>query len=568
MSVDPLRIQFPDLPRSELERAIEELVEKAGHVLATQGRLRHLLSASRAIAEDLDLSLVLRRIAQAAVDLVGATYGALAVLGPDGELEEFVPVGLDVTSVESIGHLPQNHGLLGALRAEHGPVRLEHLSTDPRFSGFPPHHPPMESFVGVPIRVRGEAYGNLYVTDRMAGGSFTTEDEELLMSLASSAGIAIDNARLFGETQRRQRWAIASAEVSATLLDENVQEPLLLISDVVARLTSAATVLVLRQTAANALVVEAAWGERAAVYAGRVVPREATASGRVIDSGTPVLAHGLNLTVWNDEDLARGPAMVLPLSGARGPYGVLAVIRPAAARRFEESDLDMAGDFASHASVALELRDARRARERITLLEDRSRIARDLHDNVIQRLFAAGLSLHSLDLESMPPQVGGRVQSVNGMLDEAITEIRKSVFALSTDESGATARHRLLDVVGEAAGAFPVPPRIVFEGSVDEWAPPALVDDLEAVVREGLSNAARHAQASDVAVSVCADAKEVLVTVSDDGQGPGESDRASGTANLQARARGWGGASILRHGSDRGAVLEWRVPTPPRKAAS
>lgn len=568
MSIDPTRIQFPDLPRSELERAIEELVEKAGHVLATQGRLRHLLAASRAIAEDLDLSLVLMRIAQSAVDLVGAKYGALAVIGPNGELEEFVPVGIDQVTAERVGALPANHGLLGALGTAARPIRLEHLTRDPRFSGFPPHHPPMDSFLGVPIRVRGEAFGNLYVTDRVAGGGFLAEDEELLLSLASSAGIAIDNARLFGETQRRQGWAMASAEVSAALLDEDVHDPLLLVADAVAGLTDAATVIVIRQTAADALVVEAVWGDRAELLQGRVFPREGTHSGRVIATGAPLLADGLNIQVTGDEDLFTGPTMVLPLSGVRGPYGALVVVRPSRSRRFDESDLDMATDFAAHASVSLELRDARRARERIALLEDRSRIARDLHDNVIQRLFAAGLSLHSLDVDAMPAPLARRVHAVNGMLDEAITEIRKSVFALSTDETGATARHRLLDVVGEAAGAFPVPPRIVFEGSVDDWAPPALVDDLEAVLREALSNAARHAAASDVAVSVSADAKEVRVIVADDGRGPGDSSRASGTANLQARARGWGGASVLRPGEKRGAVLEWRVPTPPRKAAS
>lgn len=567
MSVDP-PIQFPELPRSELERAITDLVDKARLVLATQGRLRSLLAATRSIGEGLDLSVVLRRIVTAAVELVGGRYGALGVIGPGGELEEFIHVGLNSAVADEIGHLPRGRGLLGALISDPHPIRLENIRSDPRAAGFPAHHPPMDSFVGVPIRVRGEIFGTLYVTDRN-GGPFTAEDEELLTSLAASAGIAIDNARLFGETQRRQRWAVASAEVSAGLLNEDGADPLALVAEAVAGLTDAAVVLLIRHTAGNALVVEHAWGADADVFAGRVIPHEGSVTGAVIGSGNPVLSPGLPLPYTGDRDLFTGPAMVVPLSGSRGPYGALAIVRGMGAPHFQEPDLDMATDFAAHASVALELRDARRARERIALLEDRSRIARDLHDNVIQRLFAVGLSLHSVDVSGVPDAVQTKLQSVNEILDDAITEIRKSVFALSSAElSGGTARHRLLDVVGESASAFPVPPRIVFEGQLDAWAPAAMVDDLEAVVREGLSNAARHADASGVDVSISADEREIRVCIADDGKGPVDNGRASGTANLQARASGWGGRSLLRAGATGGAVLEWSVPTPAGKGAA
>jgi signal transduction histidine kinase len=568
MTVDP-PIEFPELPRSELERAIEELVEKARLVLATQGRLRSLLRATRAIGEDLDLSVVLRRIVASAVDLVGARYGALGVVGPNGDLEEFIHVGLEREESDRIGHLPQGRGILGALISDQRPIRLEHISADPRSVGFPEHHPRMDSFLGVPIRVRGEVFGNLFLTDRVRGGPFSAEDEELLTALAASAGIAIDNARLFGETQRRQRWAIASAEVSAALLDEEGADPLGLVAEAVAALTEAALVLLVRPAAGNALVVEYAWGEDADVYAGRAFPAEGSVSGSVIASGNPVLSPGLPLPYIGERELFTGPAMVVPLAGGNGPYGSLTVVRAIGRPHFLDSDLDMAADFAAHASVALELREVRGSRERVALLEDRSRIARDLHDNVIQRLFAAGLSLHSVDLDGVPPPVRSKVHAVNDLLDQAITEIRKSVFALAaTEQPGTSARHRLLDAVAEAAGAFPVPPRIVFEGQLDEWAPPDLVDDLEAVVREGVSNAARHAMASGVVVTVVADEREIRVSVTDDGKGPGDPTRASGTANLQARASGWGGRSVLQPGETGGAVLDWRVPTPTRQGAA
>ncbi|WP_210481211.1 GAF domain-containing sensor histidine kinase [Naasia sp. SYSU D00948] len=565
MNVDP-PINFPELPRSELERAIQELVDKASSVLSTQGRLRSLLAAARAINQNLDLPVVLRSIAQAAVDLVGARYGALAVIGPDGDLEQYVQVGL---TDETMASLPYSHRspLGGTGSPGPKPIPLETITRDPGSVGFPEFQPPIKCFLGVPIRVRGEIFGNLYLIDR-AGGSFTAEDEELLTALAGTAGSAIDQARLLEETQWGRRWAIASAEVSSGLLNADGADPLALIAESVASLTNASLVLLIRETSVSALVVEHAWGEDADLFVGRVLPKEGSMIGSVIASGNPIVSPGVREPEGGDWEAFAGPAMVLPLSGASGAYGALAVVRAPGSQHFHDIETNLAGDFARHASVALELREARHARERIALLEERSRIARDLHDNVIQRLFGAGLTLHSIDIDSLPPMVRTKLGQVGEMMDQAISEIRKSVFALSTTErTNSTARHRLLDVVGEAASSFPTPPRIVFEGQLDEWAPDAMVDDLEAVIREGLANAARHAHASGVAVSVAADEREISVCITDDGRGPGATDRASGTANLEARALGWGGRSVLRPGEEGGAVLEWRVPTPARGAA-
>jgi signal transduction histidine kinase len=294
-----------------------------------------------------------------------------------------------------------------------------------------------------------------------------------------------------------------------------------------------------------------------------VYPREGTVAAAVIDTGHPVVAAAIPRRSYGEVTLLGGPAMMLPLAGGGGrPHGALAVIRSTGAPRFLDSDVDMATDFASHASVALELRDARRARERVALLEDRSRIARDLHDNVIQRLFGAGLALHSVDMAAMQAPVATKVAMVGEMIDQAISEIRKSVFALRSTQPGITPRHRLLDVLGESVSIFPAPPKITFEGHVDRWVPDTLVDDLAAVVREGLSNAARHAHAQFVDVTVGADERQISVLISDDGPGPNGSKRRSGIANLEDRARAWGGSSVLRPGLQKGAVLEWRVPTP------
>jgi signal transduction histidine kinase len=561
-------IGFPDLPRSELERAIGELVDRAQDVLTTQGRLRNLLRATSAIAEDLDLPVVLERIAQAAVDLVGSDYGALGVIGSAGQLEQFIHVGISPERAKEIGNLPQGRGVLGALITSPHPVRLEQLADDPRSSGFPDHHPRMDGFLGVPIRVRGEAYGNLYLTNSASGG-FSSEDEELLIALAASAGVAIDNARLFGETQRRQRWATASAEVSAALLDEEGPDPLRLVANAIMELSDASLVAVVSVTNVGALAVEDAWGADAAAFNGRVFPYDGSLSGRVIESGNPALSPGLLYPDPPAAELFTGPAMGVPLLGAGGRGTTLVVARPPGSPQFTDSDLDMTSEFAGHASVALELRQARLIRARLALLEDRSRIARDLHDNVIQRLFGAGLALNALDLAVLPGSAHAKVEAVSVLLDEAIAEIRKSVFALSsTDRSRRSARHRLLEVVSESASSFPVPPRVTLDGQLDELATPALLDDLEAVIREGLSNSARHAEASSASVTVHADGDTISVRITDDGRGLGLVTRASGTRNLAARAEAWGGSSRLSDGDDGGAILQWAVPTPAPEGAA
>jgi GAF domain-containing protein len=192
-------------PRLELDQLLTQLIDHAQDVVAARDRLRGLLRANRLIIGDLALPVVLRRIAEGARDLVQARYAALGVLGPDGGLEQFIHVGVDEETVARIGHLPEGKGLLGALIDEPHPIRLANLADDPRSVGFPEGHPPMNSFLGVPIRIRDEVYGNLYLTER-EGGPFTAEDEELVAALAATAASAIDNARLYAEAGRRQRW--------------------------------------------------------------------------------------------------------------------------------------------------------------------------------------------------------------------------------------------------------------------------------------------------------------------------------------------------------------------------
>src|SRR5271167_1339231 len=209
---------FPDIPRLELDQLLVQLVDRADDVLATQGRLRGLLRANALVSEELSLPLVLRQIVAAARDLVGARYAALGVLGRDGELEQFVHAGMDEELAARIGELPRGRGILGLLIRQPVPLRLADLSGHPASAGFPPGHPPMTGFLGVPVHIGEEVFGNLYLTERSRGGQFTADDEQLAIALATAAGAAIANARQFAESEQRRRWLDASAELVPLLL--------------------------------------------------------------------------------------------------------------------------------------------------------------------------------------------------------------------------------------------------------------------------------------------------------------------------------------------------------------
>ena len=349
-------LQFPDAPKLQLDELIEQLVDRARDVQHSQGRLRGLLHAIETINEDPSLDAVLRNVVIAACTLARARYGALGVLGPDDGLEQFVHVGMDDDDVARIGRLPAGRGLLGAVIHDPRAIRLDHIGTDARSVGFPPGHPPMDSFLGVPVRVHGEVYGNLYLTDA-TDGRFTAEDEALVGALALAAGSAISNARLLEESRLQQRWLAASVEISSQLIADVGDDPLQVITRSVIEIADAELVAVSLLTPDSPhLMVEAASGKGAADLLGR---RFAVATSRV----RPTVELRTPLLLAEDEDLDRrvddasmgtGPLMALPLSGAHGGVrGVLSVVRARGRRPFGASDLAMAAGFAGQASVAL-----------------------------------------------------------------------------------------------------------------------------------------------------------------------------------------------------------------------
>lgn len=555
-------LSFPDQPRADLDRTLGDLVRLAGDVLNTQGRLRALLRANQVVVQQLDLPTVLRRIVEVAVELVGAQYGALGVISPAGGLEQFIHVGMPDDAVKTIGHLPAGHGILGALIDDPSPIALRHLSEDPRSVGFPAGHPAMDSFLGVPITVREEVYGNLYLTNS-SNEAFSDADEELAVALAASAGFAIDNARLFAESKRARAWAAASAEVTADLLSAEQGDTVALLSARMLELADADLVFVaLRADDPASLTIAVARGAGAAALEGSVYAMAGSVAGSVIEGGQPRVV---------DEDALRagvrtpvssmGPTMAVPLLARGGIFGALMVSRSPGGLRFTPADLELAADFAGQASVAMEIADARADRQRMAMLEDRSRIARDLHDHVIQQLFATGLHLQAV-AGTLPagPTAAGIEESITN-IDLAITQIRTAIFALSSsrNEGADTLRHRIIDLVSDIGSVLADDPQVTFSGPIDLAASGDLADDLLAVVRESLTNTIKHAEATTVSVSVLAEGGYVTAIVSDDGKGIGAGGRRSGLSNLEQRAKKRNG-SFAVESSPGATTLTWRAP--------
>jgi len=556
----------PDIGKLELEQLLTQLVDRAQDVLAAQNRLHGLLRATRMITGDLDLSVVLRRIAEAARELVNARFAALGVIGSDGRLEQFIHVGLDPQTAERIGPLPEGKGLLGALIDDPHPIRLRSIADDVRSVGFPEHHPQMTSFLGVPIRIRDEVFGNLYLTERESG-PFTPEDEELLGSLAATAASAIENARLYEEAGRRQAWLKASGEVTRQLFAAEVMQPLNLIARRVHELAEADVVtVVLPHADGQRLVVEVATGEHAARLTGLSYPAEQTMSRVAIETGEPVLLSDASAQKDYFVKIAQlipvGPAMAVPLVGSRGARGALMLARVHGRHVFTPADVDMVTTFANHAATALELADARADEHRIALLEDRDRIARDLHDHVIQRLFAAGLSVQSVASRMSDGRATERLSQIVDDIDDTIRQIRTTIFELRTHDGsqGHGLRSVVVALAAELTAVLGFAPRLVFEGPVDTMAGPDLADDVVAVIREALTNVARHAEASAAGVTVAVTGSALLVQVADDGRGLGDTDRRSGLANLRARAERHGGTLTLS--DEGGTMLRWSIPLP------
>ena len=362
---------------------------------------RRLLDAILPVASDLSLPAVLRRIAESATELVGARYGALGVLGPERTLTEFITVGIDAEEHAAIGLLPEGQGILGLLILEPDPIRLKDLMQHPQSFGFPANHPPMHSFLGVPVKVRDSIFGNLYMCEKTGADQFTQEDEDLLVTLAAAAGVAIENARL-------------AARVRA-----------------------------------------------------------------------------------------------------------------------------------------------------LALLEDRERIARDLHDTVIQRLFAVGMQLQGTARLTDKPEVASRLNQAVDDLDRTVRDIRSTIFSLNaTGDDVGSLRMLVQAIADEVVDALGFHPTVFFDGPVDSTVPDQVAEQVQAVVREALSNVAKHAKASKAVVRVSVADNAVSVRVADDGVGAAGTGAGpgKGLSNMASRAERLGGSFAIGTETDGGTTLTWIAP--------
>ena len=569
----------PDVNKLEFDQLLTQLVDRAQDVMASQSRLRGLLEANRMIIGDLGLPVVLHRIVEAACQLVGARYGALGVLSPAGGLQEFIHVGIDVETARRIGPLPSGKGLLGALIDDPHPIRLRTMTSDVRSVGFPPNHPPMTSFLGVPVRVRDAVFGNLYLAEAESG-EFSADDEELVTALAATAGVAVQNARLFEAAQRRQEWLGASTQITRQLLSTDGEEPLALIARQARYLADADLVTVVLPTAdPTRLIVEVAAGENAEMLTGFTYPVEGSLVEFATSSGRPMLiadaTDDSRFDLHMSQAMPVGPVMALPLIGRAATRGALMIARMHSGKRFDESDLDTAMAFASHAALALELADARADQQRMVLFEDRDRIARDLHDHVIQKLFASGLTIQSVAAVINNEPQADRLRAVVDGIDETIRQIRTSIFELSGQlgpQTG-TVRADVLGVVAEVAALLTFQPHVRFHGPTDLVVSDGIGDEVVAVVREALTNVAKHAMATEANVTLSVTAAELVLDIIDDGVGI-SGTRRSGLDNMRQRAERLGGTLVIGPAHDknhtdhensarstrRGTRLTWTIP--------
>ncbi|MCC9306105.1 GAF domain-containing protein [Kitasatospora sp. RB6PN24] len=556
-------------PRLRLDQLLDELQSRLDAARGTRDRVHSLLEAVLSVGRDLELEQALRHIVEAAVTLVDARYGALGVVGEDRRLSRFIPVGIDEERAARIGHLPTGRGLLGELIRHPEPLRVAELADHPSAAGFPAGHPPMHSFLGVPIRIRNRIYGNLYLTEKR-GGPFDAEDEAVLTTLAVAAGVAIDNARLYARARLRERWLTAGAEVTNALLSGSAEAEVLdlLVAQSAEIAGADLAVVALPVVGTEELTVRIAVGRDAEQHAGLVLPLVGSFMGTAALTGDLVASadvqHDPRITVGPPRWAGLGPAVAVPIGTSEGGiHGVLMLAREAGRPLFEKDESIPLTGFAAQAAVAMELAERRHDSEQVALLRERDRIARDLHDLAIQRLFATGMTLQSALRLIEHPEAADRVQRAIDDLDETAKTIRSSIFGLR-ERSGPQAtglRARVSESVERAAEALGFTPGLVMTGLLDSRVPPAVADDAVAVLQEALSNAARHAKAEHVRVTVAAGA-ELVVTVTDDGVGLPEGGRRSGLANLAERAAAHGGG-FRAHGLPAGGTeLVWRVPLP------
>ncbi len=510
----------------------------------------------------LDRQSVLQTLVDSAVELAGCKYGALSVLDSQGETLQFVFTGVDTWRAERIGPPPKGHGVFGEMQDEHYLI-VNELEGHPTRHPWPKHHPHMTSFLGCPIRIRDRVFGRLYLSDKPGG--FVENDGKNIELLAQAAAIAVENSRLYAESNARAQWIAASRAITTALLEgTDEEEALQLIAREMRRVAKADAALIVLPSVGDTWACEISDGDDADDLIGIEFPPEGRAQ-TVLREGTGLVVDAMTrqkeLLV---PELGRyGAALYAPLVSKGVPQGVIMLLRHIGRPEFDLADLSMAENVARQAALALELASARLTQSKAEQLEDRAQISRDLHDFAIQQLFASGMELSAVrdDLaaqDTVPQSVLDGLDKSITSIDESVNQIRQIIYSLRDPQATIPVVQRLRREVSSARGSLGFAPKfsltnlgeVILTGShteIDDELGSDLADDVVAVVRECLSNTARHAQATSVTVDIRIENHRIEITITDNGQGvKPELSRRSGLSNLAARARRHHGTFSIR----------------------
>ncbi len=559
----PLRDTLSQLRLREL---LAEVQERIAEIVEGRDRVDGLVEAMLVVTSELDLDTTLRTIVHTAIELVDARYGALGVRGTGHDLVAFIYEGIDENERERIGHLPEGRGVLGVLIDEPKPIRLDDIAQHPASVGFPSNHPPMRSFLGVPVRIRDEVFGNLYLTEKANGQPFSEDDEVLVGALAAAAGIAIENARLYEQSRVRQSWIEATRDIATELLaGTDPARVFRLVADEALKLTQAQTTFVAiplpaeRSADVQELLIAETAGELPTLVETPTISVRETQVGGVFLDRIPRRFNHLDLEVGGLK-VRPGSALVLPLRATDKVAGVLVVLRHDDAAPFSEEEEEMMAAFADQAALAWQLATSQRLERELDLLADRERIARDLHDHVIQRLFAVGLSLQATIPRTRSPEVEQRLSEYVDDLQAVIEEIRTTIFDLHGPAgSPIRLRQRLDEAIAQFSdGSLSITTQFIGPLSVIDG---ALADHAEAVMREAVSNAVRHAHATTLTITVKVD-DELSIEVVDNGRGISERTKSSGLTNMHHRAQQASGTFTVDTPPGGGTILRWTAPLP------
>jgi two-component system, NarL family, sensor histidine kinase DevS len=558
----PVRETLSQLRLRELLGEVQDRIEQ---IVEGRDRLDGLVEAMLVVTSGLELDATLRTIVDTAIQLVDARYGALGVRGRGHDLVEFVYQGIDDDMRAVIGDLPQGRGVLGVLIDDPEPIRLDNIQEHPASVGFPPNHPPMRTFLGVPVKIRDEVFGNLYLSEKADGQLFSEDDEVLVQALAAAAGIAIANARLYAQSRARQTWIEAARDIATEMLSGAdpakvfalLTEKALKLADATATMVAIPLETDLAASGAAELVVTEASGALPISADDDALTFTGAPIGEVYLDRTPRRLDRLGLGIAGFTE--PGPALLLPLRAADTAAGVLIVLRQAGLPPFTDEQLDMMAAFADQAALAWQLATSERRMRELDVLTDRDRIARELHDHIIQRLFAVGLAMQATVPLAKSTEVQRRLSEQVDDLQDIIQDIRTAIFGLHTTSGPIRLRQRLEEVIAEHSGTG-LRTMVQFVGPVSV-VDATLADHAEAFVRAAVGDATRHSNVSRVSVVVEVD-DELSIKIAADGQGVPDETTVDNIAEMRRVAEEFGGGLTTETGADGETTLRWSVPLP------